>query len=496
MKAFFKQYMAEYLKSNGINIHEIDYKRSKNYSEVKGERIFCGNDGFMTIEEYIERYLLEEHKVIKAYESIYDMGNPVELIIDEDCQYIALAREIISNMDLAPTINTEAEATEFSKKFNRPGGLIERLKTYLNFDIDSFNADNGKHKCEIFKILYFFYMLENKHFPKINVFKLLSKPSMESIDNSFFKWKTWHGSVVKVIKESLEKELSPCAKNNIKGAVAHVVSVWENLLEDSHTNMDLLAGSGYECDFEDIMNSLKSVPIHINQKAIEYKHSPIETLYLKVLQYEQVGQIKDIMFVNKLLPQADYYIPECFIKEMKELHDRKVNINDIENYIDKNAAVIAKYIYLKLNTNKEEHRRIRYHKEKVVKIIKFCGRARLFINKKVVATELWIISCLQAIISDSGNEIFDYTFHGYESMSKRTPHVQGALKGDKQPYDALQIYWVRKVTDRWYANLGRYDSRMKLRELEDVCDKILLGILGCPNIDEMLQLHSLYYNNL
>ena len=29
-------------------------------------------------------------------------------------------------------------------------------------------------------------------------------------------------------------------------------------------------------------------------------------------------------------------------------------------------------------------------------------------------TELLIISCLQSIILDKSNEIFDYTFHGFE----------------------------------------------------------------------------------
>jgi hypothetical protein len=111
-------------------------------------------------------------------------------------------------------------------------------------------------------------------------------------------------------------------------------------------------------------------------------------------------------------------------------------------------------------------------------------------------TELFIVSCLQAILTDSSNETFDYIFYGYQDHMKRKPHVQGALKGGKPPYDALKIYWVRKVLDHWYANIGRYDLRSKLRELEKICDDILGRILACCNIDEMLKMHRLYYNKI
>jgi hypothetical protein len=495
MKAFFKQYMAEYLKSNGINIHEIDYKRSKNYAKVKRERIFCGNDGFMTIEEYIERYLLEKYKVAYTYESIYDMGNPHELAGDK-CQESALAREILTKMSLVDENDIEAEIEDFVKGLNRQGGLKWRLEKHLDFNIKLFDVINHRQQGELCKIIYFFYMLEHRYFPNTNVLELLSKPSMENIDNSFLKWKTWHGSVIKEIKESLEKELSPCAKNNIKGAVSYIVSEWDMYIDKVLITMDFMAEAGYEFNFENIINSLKSAPMHVNKKAREDNLSPIELLYLKVVQHEHIGRIKDKLHINKLLPQADYCVPLDLIKEMKELYNRKVEINGTEKYISDKAAVIAKYIYLKLDTNKEEHRRIRYHKKKVPKILEFCSRARLKTNKEDIVTELWIISCLQAIISDSGNEIFDYAFYSYESKSRRKQHVLGALKGDKPPCDALQIYWVRKVLDHWYANIGRYNERVKLRKLENACDNILLEILKCQNIGEMLQLHSLYYNNL
>ena len=130
-------------------------------------------------------------------------------------------------------------ADEFVEKFTRPGGLIERLKTYLNFDLDNFDKESKRYKYErcnheyapyyiyfhnekvigfyqpgivqlnhqkIYfqlkvkdldnfdkeskrykyercKILYFFYMLEHIYFLKTNVLMLLSKPSFSFLQS-------------------------------------------------------------------------------------------------------------------------------------------------------------------------------------------------------------------------------------------------------------------------------------------------------------------------
>lgn len=79
---------------------------------------------------------------------------------------------------------------------------------------------------------------------------------------------------------------------------------------------------------------------------------------------------------------------------------------------------------------------------------------------------------------------------------KHKPQVQGALKNDGYTVDALKIYWTRKVMDHWNANIGRYDSRCRLRELENVCDNILMQILSCSNISDMLEIHCFYYNKI
>lgn len=100
---------------------------------------------------------------------------------------------------------------------------------------------------------------------------------------------------------------------------------------------------------------------------------------------------------------------------------------------------------------------------------------------------------LQAIILDDSSEIFDYTYYGYQRNSTHKKRVQAALKNEDYVPQALQVYWGRKIIDHWYANLGRYDERIKLRKLERACDNILIEILRKPNLDEMWEIYEYYY---
>jgi len=329
---------------------------------------------------------------------------------------------------------------------------------------------------------------------------LLSKPSMENIDNFPLGLETSNGIYIMMVKDSLEKELSENFKNNAQNAIYYIVSGWDRLLENINFQADHIESVGDEPDFENMINSdlLQSAPeeLFMLEKVKEYNHSPIETLYLKIIQYEYLGNIKDILMINNILTETDYSVPLEFVDDMKIFATKKVHIENVEKYIEEKALDIAKYVYLKSETDKEDRRRIRNSKEKVSRLINFCVRARPLLNMSNVLTELLIISCLQAIILDESNEIFDYTFYGYERESKRKPQVQAALKSNKRTYDALQVYWVRKVTDRWYANIGRYNSRVELRKFENKCDETLIKILSCPTITEMLRANSFYYNRI
>jgi hypothetical protein len=424
----------------------------------------------------------------------------------------------------------EEEAVKLANKFNRKGGDKEQLKNHLKLDLDLFDNSFIRYKREKVKIIYLLYVLKKKF--EINVLQLLSKPSMENVDNSFLGWETSYGRIIKEIKNSLEKELSllvqkkksgmkqdtvpirefndiseaimsieeiQAAKQDIvvsaeeiKNALYEITSAWDRLLNNTCLKMTFMAEEEY--NFEKIVGLclLQPVPNNLLIRKKGYRHSPLETMYLKVLQHEYLGNIKDMLMINGIQSESNYNVPPDVVEEMKQFFKKHIAINDVGEYINDNALKIAKYVFKKSTTDKEDHRRIRKCTDKVLIILDFFERARPLGNIKGVTTELLVISCLQAIILDSKKEIFDYGFHAYQKQSTRKPHVQGALKNDNRTYDALQIYWYRKVMDHLFANIGRYDVREKLRDFESLCGSILIKILLRPNIDEMIDLHHFY----
>jgi len=518
MIELFKQNMLDFLQRNGVHICDCDYKNSKNFTIIKNTKIFSDNYGSMPLEEFIERYILTKNEVLDTYKSIYDLGNPYELHADE-CDDTKLASEIIrlsesdddkadihkwqkskDNQDIVAIREAkkaeQESAEELAKLFSRPGGYRERLKKFLNLDFNLFDNKTLKNKHENAKILFFFYMLEKKYFPQTNVIKLLSNPSMENIDNYDLGMETYNGDIIRFIKNSLEKEMSLVIRKKIKDTMQSIVSEWNKFLVDIFLKTDYMARFGYEYNFEKkiALFFLQPIPENfiIKNKVAKYSHSPIETLYLKVLQHEYLGQITDIFKVNLNQIELDCNKRLKFLKEMKELAEHPIDINYVEKYIVDNIAVIAKYVYLKSTTNRDQRNRILNSKEKVRRWIDFFIRANLFINVNDILTELLIVSCLQAILNDK-KDTFNYTFPLYQDHMKHTPTVSAVLKNGERTLDALQIYWICKVMDCLYANIGMYNFRIQFRDLENLCDVILTKTFSCSNYEEMLEMHEFYF---
>lgn len=437
-------------------------------------------------------------------DAIYYMGNEEKLSWN-DCDYLALAKSIlqldaseIQEGDLTKEADMEAVAKEFAIKFYRKdGGYISQIRRHLNVDLELFDKNNLVYQSEKFKILYMFYVLKKKY-PKIKVIEMLGKPSMENIDNFLFGWKTYNGDIIHFVKDMLERELSREFINNVYGAMEQITPAWDIFYKKFSYQVDLYASMGEIYDFEAIISSLKEEPdaLYGADELIFDDLSPIPLLYLRIVQNEQLGQIKDILVINNIQIESNYNVPLKIVEEMKALDKRMVEVSSIEKYIDTDIDKIAGYVYLKKDISKAERRRILYNKKKVLRVFEFCIRAKQQIPIQMVSTELFIISCLQAILLDDQQETFDYVFPGYQQHMKHKPHVQGALKRDGEPIDALKFYWVRKVMDHWYANIGRYDIRCKEREVENLCDNILVKILSCHSIPEMLRLHYSYYNKI
>jgi hypothetical protein len=491
--------------------------------------------------------------VANAYEmysqSIYAMGNPHKLT-DAECEDINLSVEIVKNIKFyQSSVKDDIDLS----------GLIRKLrKSAFNFDIRQYavNQNDGltRYAPDICKIIYFFFALQYNLIPELlnnikeaeieqdrkrqkatqaktkeqikkrkyfDVIQFLSEPSMESIDYSPLKlgsWgpKTYNGVIIQLIKETLEKEMSSQTIEKIKDTFRLIAPAWDEPIHYASYGMEI----GIELDYEKMIRAFNSIldNPHEALSGNSYEGSAIETLYLKIKQYEYKGQLEDILIVNRhrqtvmdreeltelseILGMTVRPVPSDFIPFMRLQYGQPLNICDIEQavieYIDEHAVEIAPLVYLKPFPGYEAEHKIRESTKKVIRALDFYLFAWPTVVTRKTITRLLIISCLQAILTDSAHEEFNYPNYALQYHTGRhyKPRVQAALKKDEYTISALKVYWVRKMTDHLYANIGRDELKAQLREFEIKRAEILLQIYSCPRLSDMLIAHKDYYEKI
>ncbi len=514
------------LYKHGFDIYSEDYRESAGYKNVAGNEIVIGNSQcgyYMSLDEYIKKYLLTKSAYESTYESKYTMGNPQDLD-EEDCTYYQVALDIISvkhkcenagkNMDGHDKNKDAVEILKETRDFvnrrikRKDANFFIRIKKYLNLDLEQYDYTNFQNKRERAKILYFICTLELIHYPGKDVLQLLSKPSMENTDNLFWGWETSNGEIIRHIKTSIEEELSLKKIGKVQGKVSAIWERWNLIIHTARDEIELYSKnksilSQVLSDIREIKKRTKHVSFP-HQKSSE--SSPLEDLYLRILQLEYLGHVNDTLAILNMAETNTYEVPPKFWPKMRAFRVCPLEMEDLEWFFQQdNVVKIAKYVYLKDDITLEECRNIYRQdsksntKEKVLRFLKFWNfsnspEARTAIDNISV---LLVISCLQCIFLDDRNEIFRYTYHGFERENSTGKfHVQAALKKDESQYkhicDVEKLYWARKVLDRCYVNIGCGDGLQVIRDFEKLCCEIVKDIFNSDSLEEMEEKSNCY----
>lgn len=498
-----------------IDITDEKYMESEGFIKYKDALVPVEDSFSIPLEEYIERFLLTDFDKYDLYESFYDMGNPYELT-EELCEYNTIARIIILKEDHVTDIDGQLKNWENIKNdtyiekedqiihfFTRKkGGCLEQLKKHLNIDLDSFNYETLRNKRERAKILYFIYTQRNWNNQGIQILELLGKPSMENIDHTSWGWETSNGKLIKKIKQSVGKEITLQLKINIEKGLLYIMDTWGEFMYSARDYMEYWSKHGY--DFHDNITSLETLMSEsfIPEKTTKLSFcspTPLQILYLRLSQYEYLGEIKDLLKVYNFQADMEYNIPPEYIAEMTELETKILKKDDFDAYFSiENVQSIAHLVYLKPNISKDERRNIRESKQLVYNFFNLPYLTALYPNVFENITELHIISCLQVILLYKDKK-FIYKFHGYEGTKGNrknpgTPLVK--FKKGEQLYDAYQVYLVNRVIDCSFANIGKNSLIKNYHELNKLCLETLEKILSSPTWEETYNMHLFYYNKL
>ena len=501
------------LYNEGIYLYSPGYKLEGAYLEQKDKWIDDEKKGRFSTENYIERFLLDDtvKQAVYKNESKYAMGNPYRLS-PKECTLRGVAKAI------AERYYSNAECTKiiidaFIKSFYAKHGICDRLKRDLGFDIDMFNKE--QYGAEIYKIIYFIYEMENIKIPELlgqtrfELPEFIKKSSMESVDISIFDEQedygreTYNGKITRLIKNIIEKELDLKVRDKIFKAHRIVSEDWEELLCAVLNKMQERKIAGKPpLKIEKVNKLLQQISDElskISKSPEKPQASPIETLYFLRFQYEYLGGINDCMKIIDMPIEAEYDIPPKLMENMIQLNAEKVPFDQVEDYIYQHADLLVDYVYYKktLNANERKNcrRKIRNCREQISRFIQYSIDRRPDKNVNDEITKLYIVSCLQAILTDNNNLNFKY--NAYKLGNHKPYRIKGALReNDTTLLDSCHVYWERKIELHQFANLGQYEIRKEFTDFQKLCYTVMSKIYSAKSIEEMLAIHWSYYDNL
>lgn len=437
-------------------------------------------------------------------EKIYEMGSKYQLK-PEECSFMELEKHI----HLLETYGDEGPDDEIKNFldekdpkdgliFFQKNGYIGQIKENLNLDLNKYllskNVDNQR---EIYKILYLVYALKKEYGNK--VLQIFKNPTMAVVDYHEFNQQSYGTKLVSGIKSELEKELTAEFTNYINEVLHSIVEAAEYFENEFSKRIDRCLDYGMSPNMEaaaEVLDFRDS--ILMENPIIEESFSPIQALYWRVAQSEYIGRYNDIIRINSISNDAhnNYNVPESMIPEYKLLNNTFITYIGIEDQIEREVNFLAKYVYRKQEVSKSEKEKILYHKNKIRKIVKHITFPYTRIIYEGMDNKLFLVACFQAILLDQRNEKFDYSFFGYRKDLKKIPKVQAIFKEKSVPPEILRKYWHRKVSDHYYANLGRYEQQCTKRKIEEACDKSILRIISSSTPDVVNKLGRIYVGYL
>lgn len=501
------------LYKEGVHLYQADYKLTEAYSRRKYEWVNDNIKGVFLTENYIERFLLSDavKEAVYQNECKYTMGNPYQLT-PQECAIQSVAKEIAKRECKNINVDISDRVEKIRKGFYRKGGIIYRLKRDLEFDIKVF--DKLRYGSEICKIIYFVYEMENEKVPNLLGKKRFELPefiknsSMESMDNSIFgqedsKWETPTGKVTRLIRNTLDKEISLETRDRISYIYDTVLNQWDKLIARIRVEIERKAvENGLSLEFDKIRERLNFISDHFDfsTSSEPSQISPIETLYFLTWQHEILGEVNDIKKIINMPIRANYDVPDNLVWKMCLLQSEKIPLEYVKKHICDNANLLVEYVYLGETVDQKEHdkrrRQIYNASEQVYRLLNSVMRRRpLVSNLEDEITTLYLVSCLQAILTDENNVPFEYD--AYELRNCKPLQISGILREtNAYALDSRRAYWEQKIAKHLYANCGKYNIQCDVIKSCNICYDVMAKICSAKTDIEMQYMHQIYYGNL
>lgn len=487
--------MSFYYTEDALNdlLRTVDFNGEKlfdnpEYKKLARCKVHLNNDensireGIVNVDYYCEKYILQQEQINKLKLGIYDI-NTTHIIDDSEVTYDKLAEELYVECN-----KKVDQKTIYDRLVGRSGIRVD-LKKHLKIDLSNYT----KEKIARNKLLKLLYKLEKseeqgKKRKGKNVTLLLSKPTLENIDNSAIAYQTTHGELVNYIKNEIMKELTPKFIGTVK------LLVWYIATDMPANVLNVLMGKigGNVLDswlferFAMVENLLKKLVLGANEvrdMKSQNKHTLFELLFLKIIQSENIAREENLIKINQWILNLkwDYTEPINLIK--CQMHQEA----DVRGFIKKNIKIIVLYVYNNDNPSEEQRQEVLdgvEHYEKIFDLMERHTKTKYSFYPLLD----WIVACIQTYLKCKKEDLKYYNKYYCSDGNPKT--LISVLKNEGRGQEAYEICWVSMVQYRYYANQGYSRCYSKFKEIEIQFSKHTISLLSIPNMGVMALINS------
>lgn len=489
------EFLSNYLKQT----IDFDDEKLLNNPEYK-ELVIYLKEGAVNLNYFREKYILTQDQIKKKKLGCYDINTtnvPIGAKVDYEDLIKELYEELVKERDLEFAKNPRQECGEIVDKGNvrerlvRKDGIRVQLKKHLKLDL-SLYKDNTDEKIARNKLLKLLYKLLKSKKPGKgsrgkNLTLLLSKPTLENVDNSVIGYDTINGRIINDIKSEVMKELSPDFIRAVKKVVHDTVVIPENILNILMEMMDGINTDQWLFEqFLLIEKLLKELILDAKKLVISNQNQKIHTLfgkfYLKMIQSENIAREEDLITLNWWLLNLKWDNVDLLSFYNYQTDEEIKGETNLRVFVEKNIEIIAMCVYHNDGPNEEQKQEILNGLkcyEKIFELLKRTTKYGFCVSLDCV------VACIQTYLKCK-REGLEY-INKYYGSDVNPKSLLAVLKSDGRDQEAYEICWTNMVYYKYYINFGYSKAYSKFKNLEILFSELTISVLGIASTFDIEQ---------
>lgn len=463
------------LEINKIDISSDDYDIQNDKAFRKLDTIFVSEDGKVISESwFVEKYMIGQERIESKY-GCYLMGLDRKLT-EEELEWDYLYKQLDIRY---PDSDAKRNITRTDKK-----GLLIRIKETLGFDLNDFPNEQQARM----KLLYLLYCFEREFGVEFSSY--FNNPTLENTDDLIVNVKTKNGHLMEYLKRQIVRELDTPFILTVNSLCCKMIEDWENQLRELMFKLDTIMTRNTKDELVSECNLALELfePVeHITEHG-KYKHSLLETVYLKLWQHENLGRENDILDVTQRTQEFLSNLPNNLTKYQK-LAGKTIYKKDLKKYVYDNRKTLAQLVFESDTITSNQYKKFDIASDKVELYLEMLND-NTSVNKFVDIPELLVIAAIQEIINLDKKEVLPNKFYRHSTSEQRT--LNSELSYGSRAFRKNQLAWVARVNTRYNAYNGRKEESLLVYRTQSVIDKIIVTLFKINSITDMLVFHNFF----